>query len=290
MIPLQTAAKTVTFRVGHANRLFSLMGSAMDRSVVGAIEGAQGVWEPHVTNLMARLIQNDDVCLDIGANVGVYTLVMSDLARQGRIHAFEPCSMNFNFLRKNIMDNQVSNAIPFKLALGNKVGPGNFHYLPEFAGCSFAEDKTVDADPDRIIQRAWNSRWLRQTESVEFTTLDKWAEEHSIDRIDFIKMDVEGSEYFVLKGGETIFRKFKPILFTELNTMCLATYFGLPPISYFDALKNIYPFIYVLLPTGNQVRRLVTYSDLTPLLTTTRWWADLLCTTRPIQACQRDDP
>jgi FkbM family methyltransferase len=277
-----TAIRRTIFRVGYSNRRFSLSGSAIDQSVLGAIEKAQGVWEPHITNLMARLIKPNDFCLDIGANVGVYTLVMSDLAPQGCVYAFEPSSMNFKFLQKNIADNRLMNARPYNLALGNKIVRGNFHYLPEFAGCSFAEDKTVDTDPDRIIERAWGARWLRVTETVQFTTLDQWAARNSIDRLDFIKMDVEGCERFVVEGGRAVFQKYKPILFTELNTMCLATYFRLPPRSYFDLLKEVYPFIYAILPIGDEIRRLTSYSDLEPLLTTSRWWADLLCMARPI--------
>jgi FkbM family methyltransferase len=276
------AVKQTAFRVGYSNRQFSLSGSALDKSVVGAIEKAQGVWEPHVTGLMARLIKPDDVCLDIGANVGVYTLVMSDLAPQGRVHAFEPSSMNFKFLQKNIADNKLGNAGAHRLALSNKTGPGNFHYLPEFAGCSFAADRTVSADPDRIIQSAWGARWLRVTEAVQFTTLDQWMAQAALDRLDFIKMDVEGSERFVIEGGRATFDKFKPILFTELNTMCLAKYFGLPPASYFDALKAIYPHIYVLQPSGGAIQPLNSFDDLVPSLTPQRWWADLLCMNRPL--------
>jgi FkbM family methyltransferase len=277
-----TPSKMTTFRVGYSDRRFSLSGSAIVKSVVGAIEKAQGIWEPHVTNLMARLIKPNDVCFDVGANIGVYTLVMSDLAPQGHVHAFEPSSMNFGFLQQNISNNRLLNASPHRLALGNKTGSGNFHYLPEFAGCSFAEDQTVDTNPDRIIQRAWGAQWLRVTEAVEFITLDRWAAQNSIDRLDFMKMDVEGSERFVVEGGKTVFERFKPILFTELNAMCLGIYFGLPPISYFDLLKNIYPFIYVILPDSNSTLRLTSYNDLAPLLTAQRWWADLLCMTRPI--------
>ncbi len=274
--------KLTTFRVGYSNRAFSLAGSAIDRSVIGAIEQAHGIWEPHVTSLMARLIKPTDICLDIGANIGVYTLVMSDLTPQGRVHAFEPSSTNFKFLQKNITDNRLSNAKAYNLALGNKVGAGNFHYLPEFAGCSFAEDKTVNSDPDKIIQSAWGAPWLRVTEAVQFNTLDQWIEQNATDRLDFIKMDVEGSERFVVEGGKNVFKKFQPILFTELNVMCLGKYFGLPPSSYFDALKTIYPFIYVLLPTSNAIQHLNSYNDLTPYLTDSRWWADLLCMNRSI--------
>jgi FkbM family methyltransferase len=275
-------SKLTAFRVGYSNRKFSLTGSALDKSVVGAIENALGVWEPHVTQLMARLIKPNDICFDIGANVGVYTLVMSDLAGQGKVHAFEASSTNFGFLQQNIKNNQLSNASPHRLALGNKIGLGNFHYLPEFAGCSFAEDQSVDTDPDRIIQRAWGARWQRVTEPVEFITLDKWVTENAIDRLDFVKMDVEGSERFVVEGGKTTFEKFKPILFTELNVMCLTTYFKILPNSYFDLLKAIYPFIYVILPNSDKTLRLANYADLAPLLTNQRWWADLLCMTKPI--------
>jgi FkbM family methyltransferase len=272
MFPAPTDIKQTVLRVAHTDRQFSLAGSALDQSVVGAIDKAKGVWEPHVTKLMTGLIKPEDVCLDIGANVGVYTLVMSDLARGGRVHAFEPSSMNFRFLQKNTADNGLTNATAHHLALGNQI---------RSAGCSFAEDKSVDRNPDRIIQRAWGQRWMRITERVQFTTLDHWVAQNGITRVDFVKMDVEGSERFVIEGGEATFKKCKPILFTELNAICLQQYFNLPPESYFSALRALYPYIYVLQPEG-AIEPVASFAVLSPSLTAQRWWADLLCMNRPL--------
>jgi FkbM family methyltransferase len=183
------ASKLTAFHSSYSDRRFSLVGSAIDKSVIGAVDKSKGIWEPHVMNLMAQLISPSAVCLDIGANVGIYTLVMSDLARTGRVFAFEPASMNFGFLQRNIADNYVLNVTSHRVALGNKFGSGYFHYLPDFAGCSFAQDETVSADPDAIIQAAWGTRFARITEAVEYTTLDLWAAQESLERLDFIKMD-----------------------------------------------------------------------------------------------------
>lgn len=275
------ASKLTAFRSSYSDREFSLMGSALDKSVIGAVEKSKGMWEPHVMNLMAQLISPTDVCLDIGANVGIYTLVMSDLAPKGRIYAFEPASMNFSFLQRNIADNHLLNVASYRVALSNKVGSGYFHYLPDFAGCSFAEDEAVSADPDAIIQAAWGARFARVTEAVEYTTLDLWAAQESLDRVDFVKMDVEGSELFVIQGGKIVFERFRPTLFTEFNAMCLAKYFGLSLSSYFALLRDYYPFICAIQPDTGGIIELATYSDLATLLTPERWWADLLCTTAP---------
>jgi len=281
MSPPPQHIKRTILRVAHTERQFSLTGSSLDQSVVGPIDEAKGAWEPHVTKLMAGLIKADDICLDIGANVGVYTLVMSDLARNGHVYAFEPSSMNFAFLQKNIADNTLTNATAHRLALGNRIGSGNFHYLPEIAGASFAEDTSVERSPDQIIREALGWPWQRVTERVQFTTLDHWAAQEGIVRVDFVKMDVEGSERFVIEGGEATFKKYRPVLFTELNAKCLQQYFNLPPASYFGALQALYPYIYVLQP-GGVIQPVASFEALSPSLTEQRFWADLLCMNRPL--------
>jgi hypothetical protein len=95
-------------------------------------------------------------------------------------------------------------------------------------------------------------------------------------------MDVEGSERFVLEGGGATFERFRPTLFTELNTMCLAKYFGVTPDSYFTLLRKYYGFIYALLPTTGAIIPLNCDNDLSTLLTPQRWWADLVCAPGPL--------
>jgi FkbM family methyltransferase len=286
------SARTM-LRANYTDRTFSLAGSAIDESVFGAIVKANGIWEPHITQAMARLIKPDDICLDIGANIGVYTLIMSDLARRGNVHAFEPSSMNYNFLRQNITDNRISNATPHRLALGNKVGRSDFHYLPQYAGSSFGGHQTANQDPDKIILDTWGTHWPRFTETVECLTLDQWMIQNSIDRLDFIKMDVEGSEHFVIEGSKAVFEKYRPTLITEFNTACLTKYFAVSPASYFELLTTIYPYIYMLRPGDDEIQQMTSYDDLAPLLTVWRWqkyevkWADLLCTTTPVPAATR---
>ncbi len=116
-------SKTIELIDSCSNRRFKLSGSAADRSVLEPIEKAAGIWEPHLVRLLHRLVRSDDVCLDVGANIGVHTLVLAGLAPQGRIHAFEPSSKNFSFLKRNIRDNHLGNVTAHQLGISDSSQP-----------------------------------------------------------------------------------------------------------------------------------------------------------------------
>ena len=80
-------------------------------------------------NVMQRFIADDSVCLDVGANIGAMTLVMSDLASKGAVFAFEPSSRNATFLRENLARNSRSNVTVFQNALFDSTSPQNRPFL-----------------------------------------------------------------------------------------------------------------------------------------------------------------
>ncbi|MGB7601699.1 MAG: FkbM family methyltransferase [Candidatus Sulfotelmatobacter sp.] len=271
---LQT--KTLQLTVPYGPRRFSLTGSAADESVLGAIEKANGAWEPGVMSTIAHLVKPGDVCLDIGANIGVHALVMSDLVGEGHVYAFEPSSTNQSHLLQNIRDNAATNITPLNFGLSNLTESRTFHYLPRFPGCSFATREATGKGVQHMIERAWGIPLVSETETVQFTTLDEWVASNNIRRLDFIKMDVEGFERFVIEGGRTTLRKFGPRLITEFNKKSLTFYSSVSPESYYQALTRIYPYIYEI-PEAGELRRVDSFSSLRRLLEAPRFWADLLC-------------
>jgi hypothetical protein len=98
----------------------------------------------------------------------------------------------------------------------------------------------------------------------------------NIQRLDFIKMDVEGFERFVIEGGQTTFRKFEPVLVTEFNKNALTIYSEVSPESYYQVLTNIYPYLYDISQIG-KLKRVDNFAQLSNLLAGQRFWADLLC-------------
>jgi FkbM family methyltransferase len=127
--------------------------------------------------------------LDVGANFGVLTVLMGELAPNARIYAFEPHPQTFKALVRNVDANELSGrASLIQSAVGASNGAVSF-----LETASPATNRIADKD-DRTLQ-------------VRLTTIDTFCREHDLAAIDFLKIDVEGAELDVLKGAAAIFEK-----------------------------------------------------------------------------------
>lgn len=152
------------------------------------------------------------VLVDIGANVGMYT-VLAAVTKQIKVHAFEPESQNYALLNQNIAANQLSEQVAaYPLALSDEMA-ANRLYLSEFSAggsChSFGEDVGFDLKP----------RGHAFAQGSFSVTLDQLVKSGAVPVPDYIKLDVDGFEHKVIEGArETIANpKVKEIL-VELNT------------------------------------------------------------------------
>jgi len=152
-----------------------------------------------------QFLKEDSVVFDIGANIGVFTCFSAKLAQRGRIFAFEPVSMVFDILKKNVKDYE--NVEIFQLGLGDKEEVKEILIRSWNPGYSTIEDSA--------IQRPKESFDIK--ENIKITTLDSITNKLNLKRIDFIKIDVEGYEIEVLKGAIETVKKFRPILGISLH-------------------------------------------------------------------------
>jgi hypothetical protein len=113
-------------------------------------------------------------------------------------------------------------------------------------------------------------------------TLDEWVKTNSVERIDFIKMDVEGCEKYVIEGASSAIERLKPTILTEFNTHSLWHYFQIDPEDYFRSLATRFKYVYIILSRGD-LRRIRHFGDLSAVLTPERFWADLLCAHSPVE-------
>lgn len=165
-----------------------LFGSRVRLDLSNYIERSAylGVFEPEETRLIASFLKPGMVVFDVGANIGYYTLLTSPLVGPtGSVYAFEPSSYAFNKLTRAVKENRLTNVRTFKLALG-------------------AQEGELELSP--CIEGNHTPNLLEGGgEKIHVTTLDSFVREHSIQRIDFLKMDVEGFEPFVVEGGRNSF-------------------------------------------------------------------------------------
>ena len=151
------------------------------------------IYEPAETNIIKQEIKKDDVVLDIGANIGYYTLLMADLVGNGgKVFAFEPEPYNFELLKKNIEINMYKNVILERKAISNYNKKSNLYLSKDNTG----------------MHRLNESKYCENHIEVNVIKLDDYFYSNELtNKIKFIKIDVEGSELDVLQGMESILEK-----------------------------------------------------------------------------------
>lgn len=167
-----------------------------------------GEYEAEELIFFENTIKEGDVFVDIGANIGLYTLYASNLVgNNGKVISFEPYGDNFRFLEHNVSLNNKNNIVLEKLA----VSRAKKHI-------SIAYDK-------KDANRGMASTYLKEfshKELVDSISLDLYFEQKPIDKITFIKIDIEGGEYPALLGMQKTLSKYGPTILIEINKEILS--------------------------------------------------------------------
>jgi FkbM family methyltransferase len=168
-----------------------------DRYIGRAIE-RYGEWSGLEMDLFRQVCAPGHIVIEVGANIGTHTVGLARLVgRGGRVLAFEPQRLVFQTLCANMALNSLANVDCFRSAVGAQEG---FLRVPE-------------VDPDRAANFGGVSLLGAYGNSeVPCETLDRRL---TLPRLDFIKIDVEGMEIDVLRGGCRLLEKFKPMLYVE---------------------------------------------------------------------------
>jgi len=165
----------VTNVLGHRMRL-----DTNDRAELSI----NGIYEPLTTELVRREIEAGNVVLDIGANVGYYTLIFAKcVGPHGHVVAFEPEPGNFALLQENVAANGYRNVALFRLAVSDRAGRARLYLDAGNAGDS----------------RMYDSHDGRPSVDIETVRLDDHLDS-TLGRLDLIKMDIQGAEPAALHG------------------------------------------------------------------------------------------
>jgi len=173
-------------------------------------------WQHHraLAPTIARLVPATAIVFDIGAHAGQYTRLLARAAAEGRVYAFEPGSYARSILRTVVWLHSLTNVAILPMALGAASGIEILN-LPVKNRGGFGFGLAHLGTPE--------DRWRSVAqELVSLTTLDSVVTALGIDRLDFIKADIEGWELRLLHGGEATLRRFRPHLMIELASGRLA--------------------------------------------------------------------
>jgi FkbM family methyltransferase len=176
-------------------------------------------WEPHNDrHVFVSHLREGMTVMDVGANWGLYSLLISRaVGPSGKVYAFEPVPEIFARLKEHIALNNATNVIPVPIALSDEKGVA------------------------KMSVRGGGSSFFRHLSNefveVQVERLDDFVEREGIERVDAIKIDVEGAELKVIRGADKTIRRDKPILMVEIQAATLQAA-GTTPEELFETIVS----------------------------------------------------
>jgi len=158
----------------------------------------QGGHEPLLERFILQAIRPGDVIFDVGAQVGLIAVIAARTAGpDGHVYCFEPNGYNFQMLNQAIKENRLANVTTYRVGVG--ISPGRALFVEEtLSGYSQQAE-----DPQSPATR-------QEGEQVELIRLDDFFEQNSLDRVDFIKVDIDGPDFEAILGAEKILTSAAP--------------------------------------------------------------------------------
>lgn len=164
---------------------------------------ASDYYEKNDTQMMYNLVKNNSIIFDIGANIGWYSIGLGKNKKNVTVYSFEPIPTVFENLRSNLKLNNLKNVKLFNHGFYNKNKKISFYYYPDASGYSSNTPFPGKKGFEKV--------------QCDLKILDEFVNKQKISKIDFIKCDVEGAEFFVFKGGMKTIEQFKPIILSEIS-------------------------------------------------------------------------
>lgn len=188
----------------------------------------EGVWEGWLTVLVTRLVQPGMTVVDVGANHGYYTVLLADLVGEtGRVVALEPHPGTAELLKKTLFINGFDSRVELVQAAA---------VAKEGADLHFFADPTEPKNA-RVVDESHAGR--NGVTTVRAATLDALLT--SNERIDFMKIDVEGAEEAAMAGAMGVIERDRPDILLEFNSLRCAD-----PAGLLDRLEAIYGDLLVI--------------------------------------------
>jgi FkbM family methyltransferase len=175
--------------------------------------------------------------LDVGANIGLTAIALGNLCSSGKVFAIEASPDTFKYLRENIARAGLANVSCANLAASATAGELPFTFAPAFSAGGFISQKyDVSGDP--------RDTYLSCT--VRACPIDEYLKRTGVDRIDFIKVDVEGFELEVLRGAKQTIERCKPVIYCEVNHWCLNVFRRLSLPDFIEEVFSFCPHVFAI--------------------------------------------
>jgi FkbM family methyltransferase len=191
----------------------------LDDWAAGARIAVKRTYERHVTGAMRPLLRPGMVMVDVGANIGYYSLLAAArVGPAGKVIAFEPGEANTALLQMSAQANAFQNIVIHTLAVAD-VDRTVGYTMDDSNGSIYPQDARLGQLQVRAVR------------------LDDFLQDEP--RIDLVKMDIEGAEGLALAGMRQLLLRHHPVLFTEFNPNALQATSGIPAEVYLNSLREL---------------------------------------------------
>jgi len=214
-------------KVQIADKTFTIAGLSESDPYFGAITDN---FEPDFHEFCQCFLQKDDVCLDIGANIGMKSLMLSQFVPTGRVIAIEAAPSVAEILTLNIESSGAQNIAVSRCAISDSDGE-----------VGFADNSAYGHISQGGVR-------------VPAKRLSTLLEEHELSRLDFIKIDVEGYEYPILRDALDIIDRHGSLVLFEFNSWCQMAFSQVDPLDF--ARWIVRSFSHVFMVRRNHAGRL----------------------------------
>lgn len=162
----------------------------------------KGIFEKKSTEICNRFIKSGDVVIDVGANIGYYTIMFADLVGEGgHVFAFEPTQHFRSVLEQNLSLNTAENVSILNFGLSNKTLEAEIDIGPSSATMHSPEGY------DQVLNK----------EKISLKTFNDFVANNKLKKLDFIKIDVDGHEPYFFEGAWDVLEQYNPIILFEIS-------------------------------------------------------------------------
>jgi len=177
-----------------------------------------------------NVLNSHSVVMDIGANIGVTSLILSDYVPQGKVVAVEAGTTIAEICKKNIAENHRNNIILENVVMGDKEGFAYFSENSAFGHIELNDEHELSATVQKL----------------PMTTLSHLINKHALGKLDLIKLDIEGNEMPVLVNTLDIINDFGSLVYFEFNSWCLMSYGDTNPRNFVDWIFDNFSHVYLV--------------------------------------------
>ena len=195
-----------------------------------------GYYEKELGEVFNKIVKPGDVFLDLGANIGYFSLLVASNWPSVKVFSFEPLAALFQHMNDNVRLNNIKNISTVNAAVGE----------------TNEEKELFVSGPDNLGMSSFHQpgNYSGKKERVKVVAIDDWLKTSGLSKIDIIKLDIEGSELAALKGMREVLQRQKPVLIAEMNPESLSM-FNLKPSAIREYLKQLNFEGFLILANGN---------------------------------------